>query len=69
MSALVENLFGTPSTGPSPAEIQAKEEREARRRLQASRAGAQRERSRFGVSGLTTSPTSTGLSIPGTGSS
>lgn len=69
MSALFETIFGTPSSGPTAEELQAKEDAEVRRKNLASRAGAQRERGRSGVGSLVTSPTQTGLSIPGTGGS
>lgn len=69
MSALFESLFGTPSSGLSAEELQAKEDEEARRKILASKEGARRERARSGVGSLVTSPTRTGLSIPGTGGS
>ncbi len=69
MSALFESLFSTPSSGPSPEELQAKADEEARRKLLASRAGVRRERNRSGVRSLVTSPTRTGLNIPGSGGS
>lgn len=69
MSALLGQVFGTPSSGPTAEQLQAKEDAENRRRVLASRAGARRERGRLGVGSLVTSPTQTGLSIPGTGGS
>ena len=61
------SLFGQGSSGPSPEQV----EREAKEKRDQDRAAARaqlgRGSKRRGTISLTTSPTSTGLNIPGTG--
>lgn len=58
-------LFGSQSAGPSAEQIKAEDEAEQRTAKAAARARQDRRLSRRGVDSLTTSPTSTGLNIPG----
>ena len=65
MGAALESIFGKPSQGPTQAQIEAKEAKEREKRLAGAKAQARARGSRVGSASLTTSPTSTGLNIPG----
>lgn len=65
MGGIFEGLFGSPSSGPSAEEIKAEEEKKRRQTLAGVQARARSRSSRRGVQSLTTTPTSTGLNIPG----
>lgn len=63
---IIGDIFsGSKSRGPSAEEIKAQEEQKRRQTLAAAQLRARRRSSRLGTSSLTTTPTSTGLSIPG----
>lgn len=57
----MESLFGSPDTGPSPAEIAKEQRQDALANLEAERARARARSQRTGVSTLL----NTGLTIPG----
>ena len=60
-------IFGGGSSGPSPEELEAQAAKEREETRAAARSRAVSRLSRRGTSSLTSSPTSTGLNIPGTG--
>ena len=67
MGDIIGSLLGPKSSGPSDEEVKAKEAQESRQILAAATATRTRRSLRLGTSSLTSTPTSTGLNIPGGG--
>ena len=65
MGALGDIFSGPKSQGPTAEEVKAQEEQQRRQTLAAAQSRARSRSSRLGTNSLTSTPTSSGLNIPG----